>query len=504
MKLKKRLCLLLALLMLAPTVVSCSDGADSGNGDTPTPSDLSDVSSDGATDAETEEETEISRENYPDTLPDGLDFGGATVNIHSRGDDQSYLEIGIEEMTGEPVNDAIYERNSMVEERLNVTLAPYRAEGWVDYNNAIASLRSSIMASDGAYDIIAGWSARIPQLSLEGLMLDVLPLPYLDLEQPWWNQSAVEELEVANKLYFVTGNIAKTMTSAMYVFAFNKKLANDYELENLYDVVKEKRWTIDYVYDISSAAYIDLNGDGKQNSGDSFGLVTSCINDADSFMQGFHVSMISRDADGLPYLEVDTERMTTIVEKVYNLMWNNAGCISDTAGETDITSFVEGRSLLATTRLETVATSFAEMEEDFGVLPYPLLDETQEEYGTRVQDALSLWCIPIDAKNAEMSAAVLEALAAQSYRTVTPAYFDVALKNRYSRDAETAEMMDLIQNSALINFEQLYNESIGTPWFVLRLLMPAKNSNFASYWAQNSKVISKKLQLAVKQIQENG
>ena len=103
-----------------------------------------------------------------------------------------------------------------------------------------------------------------------------------------------------------------------------------------------------------------------------------------------------------------------------------------------------------------------------------------------------------------MSAAVLEALCAQSYRTVTPAYFDVALKNRYSRDQETAEMMDLIQNSALINFEQLYNESIGNPWFVLRTLMSAKDSNYASYWAKNSKPIGKMLQKAVEKIQANG
>ncbi len=496
---KKHLSLLLALLMLVPAVVSCAETED-----TASPDAAPAVSGEQVSEETVPEETEISRENIPDTLPDDLDFGGATVTIHSRGDDQAYLEIGVEEMTGEPVNDAVYERNSMVSERLNVELNPIRAEGWEAYNNAIASLRASIMAADGAYDIIAGWSARIPSLSLEGLLLDVLPLPYLDLEQPWWNQSAVEELEIANKLYFVTGNIAKTMTSAMFVFAFNQKLATDYELENLYDVVKEKRWTIDYVYDLSSVAYIDTDGDGSATPADNYGLVTSCVNDADSFLQGCHVSMISRDENGLPFLDVDEERMTTIVEKVYNLFWNNPGCRPHTAGLTEREIFVEGRALLVTAAMENIASTLAEMEDDFGVLPYPMLDEAQGEYGTRVQDALSLWCVPIDAKNPEMSAAVLEALAAQSYRTVTPAYFDVALKNRYSRDEQTAEMMDLIQNSAIINFEQLYNESIGNPWFVLRMLLPAKNSNYASYWATNSKVITKMLEKAVEKIQANG
>ena len=137
------------------------------------------------------------------------------------------------------------------------------------------------------------------------------------------------------------------------------------------------------------------------------------------------------------------------------------------------------------------------MESDYGLLPYPLFDENQASYGTRVQDAVSLWSIPIDAKNPDMSAAVMEALAAQSWRTVTPAYFDVALKYRYSRDAQTAEMVDLIKDSIYINFECLYNESIGNPWFVMRNLMTAKNSNFSSYWASQKKLIDKLLSKAV-------
>ena len=494
---KKILSLILVLLICAPAFLSCAETEETAAEDG-TPS----VSADSAAEEALPEETEISRENIPDTLPDDLDFGGETVTIHVRGGttDEAYIE----EMTGEIVNDTVYERNALVCERLNVNIEAFEAEGWETYNNAIASMRSSIMAADGAFDIIAGWSARIPALSLEGLMTDIHSLPHINLEQPWWNQSSVEELDIAGKLHFVTGDIAKSLLSAMFLFTFNQKLANDYELENLYDVVKEYRWTIDYVYNISSAAYIDVDGNGQATEADSYGLITSCINDADSFLQGSHVSMVSRDENGFPILDVNEERMTTIVEKVYNLFWNNPGCRAHTGGLTERTIFVEGRSLLVTASLGDLASTFVEMEDDFGVLPYPMLDESQGKYGTRVQDALSLWCVPIDAKNPAMSAAVLEALAAQSYRTVTPAYYDVALKDRYSRDEQTAEMIDLIQSSALINFEQLYNESIGNPWFVLRTLMPAKDSNYASYWAKNSKPIGKMLQKAVEKIQANG
>ncbi len=487
---KKCLCLFLALLLTMPALVSC---ASESNETTPSGGDTAAAET-------TPAETETTRENYPDTLP-ALDFEGITMNIQGRGDASSMEEIGVEELNGEAVNDAVFERNRMVEERLNVDLVPIAGDGWETYGNTISGLRSSIAAADGAYDIVAGWSARIPSLSLEGLFLDLNNVKHLDFAQPWWNRSITEELQIAGKLYFVTGDLAQSMLFAMYVYAFNQKVATDHGVEDLYTVVNEKRWTMDYVSQLVSSIYVDLDGDGARTTADLYGLHTSQTNAADSYLQGFHVSMVSRDDAGLPYMDTDTERLTTIVEKLYALMYENEGTYVSDYDSTDVVSFSEDRALFATTVMASVTSTFADMESDFGLLPYPMLDESQGKYGTRVQDALSLWCVPIDAKNAEASGAVMEALGAQSYRTVTPAYFDVALKNRYSRDTETANMIDLIKDSILLNFEAIYNESFGSPYHVLRNLMVNKSSNFASFWASNEKNIITKLAEAVEMIE---
>ncbi len=486
---KKSLVLFLAMLLSASTAVSCaSDNTEEKTVDTAV-----------ATDTTANAETETTRENYPDTLP-ALDFGGETVVIHARGD--SLGEVFSEEMTGEVVNDAVFNRNQKVEERLNVKIDVYAADGWQKYNDTVAALRGSISAGDGAFDIISGWSARIPALSLEGLFLNLNDIQYLDFDMPWWNQSVTEELQIAGQLHFLTGDIAYTMLSTMCIYVFNQQVALDFGVENLYDVVKENRWTIDYVHSLISDMYVDLDGDGTRGVTDSYGLLSSSMNDADGYMQGSRVSMVSRDDNGIPVLDVDIEYMTTLVEKVYELMWNNPGCSAITGDGTDLKPFASNLSLLASTRVGNVVSSLVEMESDYGMLPYPKLNDNQKEYGTRVQDGVSLWSVPIDVATPDTSGAVLEALAAQSYRTVTPAYFDVALKNRYSRDAETAEMVELIKDSILINFECLYNEAIGKPWFVLRDLMPKQSSSFASYWASNEKTIQTKLAEAVKLIEE--
>ncbi len=495
---KKILSLLLALLLAASALVSCSEGGQNAENTDPqgSPSSPADA-------APTEEpETELARENVPDNLPE-LDYAGATVVIHSRGDSESVTEVFVDELTGEAVADSIFERNAIVSERLNVSIECFAGDGWENYNNTVSALRSSIMSADGAYDIIAGWSARIPALSLEGLFLDLNQRSYLDFGQNWWNDSVVSELQIGKKLYFVTGDIARTMLSAMCVYAFNQKVANDNQVENLYDVVKEHRWTIDYVYALTSGIHTDLDGNGRADQTDYWGLVSSSVNDADGYMQGSLVSMMTRDEEGYPVLSVDEEKMANLVTKVYHLMWENDGCYAITGDGTNIVdTLAQDKALLATTRLSAVVSSLGNMESDYGILPYPLMDESQPSYGTRVQDAVSLWCIPIDVKNADMSAAVMEALAAQSWRTTTPVYFDKALKSRYSRDPETSAMMDLIKDSVLINFESLYNESIGNPWFVLRTLMPQKKDNFASFWASNKKVIGKTLERAIQKLKD--
>ena len=452
---------------------------------------------------ETEPE-ETTRATMRDNLPSDLRYNGETVVYYVRGDENCIAEFRIEEMTGEVVNDALYQRNIDVSERLNVKLETAVGNGWQAYGATIGAIRASIQASDGAYDVIAGWSAQIPSLSLEGLFLDAQTIPYLDLEMPWWNQSCRTELKIGNRLFFVTGDLTQTIIESMYVYTFNQKVADDLGIEDPYTVVNEGRWTLDYVRKQTADLGTDRNGDGKMDKYDSWGLATYQVNGMDNYMQGARVSMMGRDADDVPVLDVDMDRMTSLVEKVYALCFENPGCYVEEGGNYDITYavFKADRALYTTMMMSQVRTELADMESDFGILPYPKLDETQSAYGTRVQDSLTLFSVPIDCRKVDISGAVMEAIAAENYRRVTPTVYDVAMKKKYSRDPESAAMIDLIQQSVLINFESIYNESIGNPWFIMRFMMGEKSKDFASYWAKEQGKVEKALQKAVEQIRE--
>lgn len=489
--LKHTLCLIFAGVLL---LSSCAAGENAPESTAPETAGADTV----------QEETEITRENTPDNLPADLKFSGETVVFHVRGDDNCIKEFQTEELTGEAINDARYHRNIAVSERLNVKLDVAIGDGWEKYNNTVSAIRASIQAADGAYDVIAGWSARIPSLSLEGLFLDAQTIPYLDLEMPWWNQSCRTELKIGNRLFFVTGDITQSVIDPMFVYVFNQKVAADHGIEDPYTVVNEGRWTLDYVRQQTSDLGTDLNGDGKMDENDFWGLATFQVNGMDNYMQSARVSLMKRDAEGMPVLDVDMERMTTLIEKVYALCFENPGgyVAGATEGSIALAAFKEDRALYTTMAMSSVRTDLAEMESDFGILPYPKLNEAQSEYGTRVQDSLTLFSVPIDCQKVDIAGATMEAIAAENYRKVTPTVYDVAMKTKYSRDPESAAMIDLIQASVLINFESIYNESIGNPWFIMRFMMQNKNKDFASYWAKEQGKVEKALKKAVTQIRE--
>ena len=113
---KQLLALLLAGILAGGTLLSCSD-TPAGEEDTKT--------SGGSTAADpgesTADDTESNLEplEIPFTNYDGYTF--TALN----GDNQTWnmRELVVEEMTGEGINDAFYDRNAKVEELLNIKIA---------------------------------------------------------------------------------------------------------------------------------------------------------------------------------------------------------------------------------------------------------------------------------------------------------------------------------------------------------------------------------------------
>ena len=156
MNLTKLLALLLALLMLVGTFAACGETTDGSN-------------SQGSTGVgETESETELT-----DSLPNDLDYGEDEVVIYSRyREGWTAGEISVEELTNEPVNDAVYERNRAVEQRLNIrinSIMENTHDGDIVMNKVITAVKSGL----DEYDIVAAPCYIAMDQSLSGTFSDL-------------------------------------------------------------------------------------------------------------------------------------------------------------------------------------------------------------------------------------------------------------------------------------------------------------------------------------------
>ena len=130
---------------------------------------------------------------------------------------------------------------------------------------------------------------------------------------------------------------------------------------------------------------------------------------------------------------------------------------------------------------------------EFGVVPPPKYDESQEKYITMMNAATSMFCVPITIEDTKYVGAVLEAWAAKAHNVTIPAYFEVALKTKYSRDDESAAMLDLILKSATVDLIYYSNDFDPFSSAGYRLFHD-KSHNFTSFYDKNEKSMSKKLE----------
>jgi hypothetical protein len=488
---KKLFSLLLASLLLTQVFVSCAETPEEGSTDSTAPADSGTAASEIA---EEPEETEITRENIPDNLPE-KNYDGRTFTLLTRETDGIYYgdKFMPEELNGEGVNDALYERNTKIEERFSVdfTYVSKNSQwGNAQWNN---EMTNSIMAGDGAYDLIAAYAATVSENIAKNIFLNWRDIPNIDLTQPWWSQRAIDALTVNGRSYLITGDYALSLWDNMFAFIFNKKLASDFGIDNLYDLVRSGEWTLDKMSEIASGVSIDIDGNGQWTADDIYGLTTDWATSIDTYQIAFDMPVVSHTADGSLDLALNSEKAVSIVEKVNNLYHNTHGAYTDSSSNYMDNMFRADRALMYATYFEKI-TALRDMESDFGILPYPKYDTDQETYSSTSRDNFDLFVVPIDVKDPEFTGIITEALCAESYRSVVPKYYDVVLKSKPSRDEESAEMIDIIRDNLTFDIGYLCSSSLSGAGHIFVGLIRSNSNDLVSKFTSIEKPTKKLLE----------
>ena len=457
-----KLSLLLCFCILCSLIAGCSDNGGNTAADT--------TGSGETVISETVDETMY----VPDSLPEDLNFNGQIVKMFWWEEIQEFKT----EFDGDIVNDALYMRDKNVEDRLNVVIQNIpMSYTWDTRALYIDSIRATVLADDNSKDIVSGQYATMPALVPEGFLLNLAELPYLDFDKPWWVQGLIEETTIDGKLYLVSGNYTTQAIKCVYAMYFNKVLHESFNMEDMYTIVNDGRWTIAKMTEMIKDTYSDLNGDGTADNNDMYGYAAYSGNALSPFIQGFDLKITTMNDQGYPEVSMNDEKWIKAVEIMCDLIHVNPNTImGDDQKAEDIDNMYKNNQILFYPQTFNFATVLKDMDNDFGILPMPKWNEAQTDYYTAIGESNTLFGIVSNCKITDTVAAVMEAMFSESYRTVTPALYETALKVKYSRDDESAQMFDLVMEGVLFNFGSIYTFD-----------MEQLNTRFKGVIAQNNK-----------------
>ena len=426
--------LLAAMLLSACAKTETPETSGSNTGDTTT----------SETTANTETETEAAPK---------YDFGGRDYTILCR--TNCAYEFVVEDGAADIVSDAVTRRNYGVEESCNVKLNPVDIPGtWADKDSFMNTITSSVLAGDDTYQLIAGYNAYITTLITQDCLYNLYDTT-IDFTKDWWYAGYNDNVSLFGKLYFALGDASLTMWENCEVLFFNKNLMENYGLTSPYTLVDEDKWDFDTLRAYANTVSADVNNDSAWDETDTWGMVMYNKRD---FPVYFENPFCEKDENGKPYISLFSERLADVYEKVYQFYQVEHGC-HQFQPDVNQQIFSEDRALFYQAPLRYAAL-FRDNESDFGIVPFPKCNPGQSRYYTTVVDSTSVFSIPASTKDPAFCAAVLDELCRQSTDTVIPRYYEETLKDKYSRDEKTAEMLNIVRDSIWFDCGFVYSVSL--------------------------------------------
>lgn len=467
MKHKRVFLCLLAALLLFPSMTSC--GSDTTETTTNT----------NVTDTDTAESETDDGLYVADYLPD-VTYDGYEYRIY----DYDEYPSDIEEPSGNIIDDAIYKRNMLIEEQYDIKFTTDR-RAYTKYEEVSVVVRNSAMAQSDDFDLACVSQRNGYNHVLAGECPAGSQMLMTDMTKPWHNQIMAESLTINGVT--ILDYTAMEVPPGGYGIIFNKKLIEDFGMDNPYDLVDEGTWVYDTFYSMAEQAILDLDGDGKMTVNDRYGIIGEWDRYVEIAYRGTGLKMVEME-NGIPTISMSEALVDTFTRFVQYR--DLTGSVFDTFAQFGTAEasrdegfgmFKQGLSLFITGGPSRL-TTMGDMEEDYGIVPYPKWTEDQEVYyscmdGGRIY--LPLSC----STDLERVCVIKEALAVGTLNYYYPAYYEDAIQNRYVRDTDSVRMLEIITNGIYMDLgTSIWWDIIRAPW---QNCIQQNKTDFASAVAKN-------------------
>ncbi len=374
-------------------------------------------------------------------------------------------------LSGDAISQALYERNTFIEETFNCIIAPVLSVRTSEGARDCYAIQPYLDANEDLWDVIIIAAGDIMQKNIQrGDVIDVLQMPNLNLEASYWDQAIQKDYSVNGHVFALQGDYTiQDELSTSCVF-YNGELWDKWSYYDTYgtpyEVVEANEWTYDMMLTMLKDTSEKTDGTNFTEN-DVYGMFASTASIHTLFL-----------GSGLKTLTV--ENGETVITMKDNTTFNN---IFDVLNKVIKNTYVENEEILiaGTPRAEAIlttkdnltelffadqamfmmseineATALRDMPSVFGILPVPQYYENQTEYYCWCPNGHMPLTVPktvVTHEHVEEVSTLMEVIAFYSRYTTNgslslyDAFYEKMTVSKVCRTAEDYKMMELIYYS---------------------------------------------------------
>lgn len=422
---------------------------------------------------------------------EAVDYGQYEFTILCRSSNENYAypysEVSATAEDMNMVNQAVYKRNRILEEKYNIKLVGVEVKD----TQYVQKAQTDSMSGDAEFDLFLAPMRYAIRLASDGYLLDLQSVPHLRLDQEYYVQYILSDTSVGGLNYFASGAFSISTYHAVGAMYFNKDMITNYNLENPYDLVKSGDWTWDKLMEMGRKVTVDLDNNGVMNTGaDQYGL--SCFSWFYSpLFYSTGRTLVEKDADDKPMLTLYQQDVVEIITKISALINDQSFSWYDQAAMAQVQYpafdvFTAGRSLFISDPLYCVVDKLLPSEINYGILPIPKYNANQTEYYSATHEAHSTaLCVPMNTDELDRAGRIIEDMTRISQKHLLPEFYERLILNRNSRDVESLEMLHIIFKNLRMDMGILLNSAGLNIDGVIRNLVKNNSATIASTFESN-------------------
>jgi hypothetical protein len=382
-------------------------------------------------------------------------------------------EVWADKVTGDKINDAVYSRNSKLQEIYGITVKD------VPCGDISSTYKVALTSGDYVGDVMLHTLNHLKGFANAALLVAWSSLDNIDLNKNWWNSNCANGITIGDKSFFINGDGATLDDRATWAMFFNKTLVSNAQLQSPYELVESGDWTVTKMLEYMNALSEDKNDDGKvtfASNQDIVGYAGETYNNYVHMAAG-NITLGNIAADGTITIPDDPKREVQDAWAALKPLLTSPNRYVESGSanfQNNLVAFC-GVNL-------GVIINFPDSGVDFGVLPFPKLTKEQDGYYTAPSFAqLAIFALPRTVENdekkdweangfssaSEQVAYMMEAFAYLSRDTVTPAFFEQVLAKQSVRDTESVKNLERILDKDHIVYDVVALMNFGSIGYTL-------------------------------------